>query len=363
MYSRLWLGYWIAIGFCAVVASRIISYGFRKWLYSKASNRKRILLIGDSTIAESIATDEKNLNSNGFRISGFCQTKGPEKNQLDSLLYIGRNKLLEQIEHGSIEEVWICLHLQDEEEAKQIVYELRHTTVNIRQLLKTPDLNVLAKPISEFNGISTLDLSCSPHRGSKLFLKNIEDYSLGLLIFILLIPAFITIGFLVKTSSPGPILFKQYRHGIDGRKFKVYKFRTMEVHEEIGGQITQATRDDPRVTQIGKFLRRTSLDELPQFFNVLQGRMSIVGPRPHALAHNRYYSELIDSYMRRHLVKPGITGWAQVNGHRGETDSIEKMAKRVEYDLYYIENWSIQLDLKILFMTPMRLFTMTQNAY
>jgi putative colanic acid biosynthesis UDP-glucose lipid carrier transferase len=163
-------------------------------------------------------------------------------------------------------------------------------------------------------------------------------------------------------SSVGPILFKQKRHGWDGREIRIYKFRTMVVHEEEEGVVTQARRDDPRVTRFGAFLRRSSLDELPQFFNVLQGRMSIVGPRPHALAHNELYKDQVENYMLRHRVKPGITGWAQINGYRGETESVEKMRKRVEYDLYYIENWSLWFDLKIIFLTIFKGFW-SNSAY
>ena len=175
--------------------------------------------------------------------------------------------------------------------------------------------------------------------------------------FVLSIPFLVLIAIAIKISSPGPVLFKQYRNGVDGKRFKVYKFRSMEVHSEENGTVTQASKDDPRVTRFGKFLRSTSLDELPQFFNVLQGRMSIVGPRPHALVHNEYYKDLIDSYMRRHMVKPGITGWAQVNGYRGETSNLEPMAKRVEFDLYFIENWTIWLDVKIILLTPLKIFS------
>ena len=351
-YSRLWLGYWIASSSFGVLCIRFLFQGLRRWWHSNPKNRKRVLLIGDSNIAWSIINDEKNLNLRGLTVSGFVRTTGEPNQNIDRLLDVNSDKLEDQVKDSAIEEVWICLPLSQESEVKRIQYELRHTTTNIRQILKTQDLNVLAKPISDFYGISTLDISCSPHRGSKLFLKNLEDYTLGLILFVTMIPLLLVIAVAVKFSSPGPILFKQHRHGVDGRKFKVYKFRTMKLHQEEGGVVTQAVKDDPRVTSVGRFLRRTSLDELPQFFNVLQGRMSIVGPRPHALEHNTYYSELIDSYMRRHMVKPGITGWAQVNGFRGETETLDKMQKRVEYDMYYIENWTVWLDLKTLLLTP-----------
>jgi len=160
----------------------------------------------------------------------------------------------------------------------------------------------------------------------------------------------------VKLSSPGPVLFRQSRHGWNGKPFQMLKFRSMIVHEEAAGHITQAQRGDERITVFGALMRRTSLDELPQLFNVLIGDMSMVGPRPHAIAHNHLYCQKIDGYMLRHKVKPGITGWAQVNGWRGETDTLEKMETRIEYDLWYIEHWSLWLDMKILLLTLVRGF-------
>ena len=207
-----------------------------------------------------------------------------------------------------------------------------------------------------------LDLSSTAIDGTNHWIKWIEDIILGTLISLLVLPVCLVIAISIKLTSPGPVLFKQYRNGVGGKKFKVYKFRTMEVHQEDGGKVTQATRGDPRITKLGALLRKTSLDELPQFYNVLQGRMSIVGPRPHALSHNEYYMDLVESYMWRHKVKPGITGWAQVNGYRGEIDTLDKMKKRVRYDLWYIENWSLWLDLKIIFWSVFKGFV-NNKAY
>jgi putative colanic acid biosynthesis UDP-glucose lipid carrier transferase len=178
---------------------------------------------------------------------------------------------------------------------------------------------------------------------------------------VLILPVMIAIAIGIKLSSPGPVLFTQRRYGLDGREIIVYKFRTMTVLED-GADVRQATRDDDRVTPLGAFLRKYSLDELPQFVNVLQGRMSVVGPRPHAVAHNETYRKLIRGYMIRHKVKPGITGWAQVNGLRGETDTLEKMRARIEYDLEYLRSWSLQLDLQIVLKTILVVLR-TQNAY
>jgi putative colanic acid biosynthesis UDP-glucose lipid carrier transferase len=192
-------------------------------------------------------------------------------------------------------------------------------------------------------------------------MKRISDVVLATLIIVLISPFLLILAIGVKLSSPGPVIFKQRRNGLDGEEIVVYKFRSMR-SQDNGPVVRQATKDDPRITAFGSFIRRTSLDELPQFFNVLQGRMSIVGPRPHAVAHNEEYRRLIKAYMVRHKVKPGITGWAQVNGHRGETDTIEKMQARVEYDLEYLRNWSLGLDLQIIVRT-IRLVFFDRNAY
>ena len=188
--------------------------------------------------------------------------------------------------------------------------------------------------------------------------KALEDRLLGLVLFIIFLPVMLVIAAIIKWKMGGPVLFKQERHGLDGKCFKIYKFRTMKPHDSGGTQ--QATYADQRITRLGSILRRTSLDELPQLYNVLQGRMSLVGPRPHAMDHNDHYKDRIDIYMQRHRVKPGMTGWAQVNGLRGITNDVKLMQKRVEYDLYYIERWSLGFDLKILAMTLTRGFINTQ---
>jgi len=192
--------------------------------------------------------------------------------------------------------------------------------------------------------------------------KWFEDRIVASLILVLISPILLGVALAVKFTSKGPIIFKQKRHGWNGEEIEVYKFRSMYVHDESKGHVTQAKKGDSRITPLGAFLRRSSLDELPQFVNVLQGRMSIVGPRPHAVAHNMQYRELIPRYMLRHKVKPGITGWAQVNGLRGETDTVEKMEARVQADLFYIENWSLWFDLRIIFLTVFKGFFNT-NAY
>ncbi len=245
---------------------------------------------------------------------------------------------------------------------KKVWGDLSTSTADIRFVPDIFGFSLMNHSMTEVAGIPVINLSASPMEGWNRVIKEIEDRLLALLILIAISPIMLAIAIGVKLSSPGPCLFRQLRHGWDGRSIEVWKFRTMTLHSEERGSVTQATRIDNRVTKFGAFLRRTSLDELPQFMNVLQGRMSIVGPRPHAIEHNEQYKEVIDKYMLRHKVKPGITGWAQINGHRGETDTVEKMEKRVEYDLYYIENWSLWFDLKIIFLTFFKGFV-HKNAY
>jgi putative colanic acid biosynthesis UDP-glucose lipid carrier transferase len=228
--------------------------------------------------------------------------------------------------------------------------ELHDTTASIYFLPDVFGFALVQPRCLEIQGIPALALCDTPFRGMPALRKRAVDLLLGTLLLVVSGPLLIATAIAVKLSSPGPALFKQRRYGLNGEEISVYKFRSMRVCEDHAA-IKQATRNDDRVTRVGRFLRRTSLDELPQIFNVLEGKMSIVGPRPHAVAHNEQYRRLISGYMIRHKVRPGITGWAQVNGLRGETDDLEKMRRRIEYDIYYLNNWSLWLDLKILLRT------------
>jgi putative colanic acid biosynthesis UDP-glucose lipid carrier transferase len=239
--------------------------------------------------------------------------------------------------------------------------DLRDTTASI---FFVPDIfmfDLIQGNISTIHGIPVIAVCESPFTGTNGTLKRGCDVLLSLLILLLISPLMMVIALGVKMSSPGPVLFRQKRYGLDGKEILVYKFRSMTVMEN-GDQVTQATRQDPRITRFGAFLRKTSLDELPQFFNVLQGRMSIVGPRPHAVSHNELYRSLIKGYMIRHKVKPGITGWAQVKGYRGETETLDKMQARINHDLDYLRNWSLFLDLIIIFKT-IGVVIKDKNAY
>jgi putative colanic acid biosysnthesis UDP-glucose lipid carrier transferase len=225
----------------------------------------------------------------------------------------------------------------------------------------TMSMQILSNKFINFLGLPAVELNQPVSGGVGGIAKDLFDKVFAIVALILLVPLFIVIACCIRFSSPGPIFFKQPRLGLNGKKFNVYKFRTMKLHEE-NGVVRQATQNDPRITPIGGFLRRTSLDELPQFFNVLLGDMSVVGPRPHALQHNDLYKDKLEMYMLRHRVKPGITGWAQIHGYRGETDTVDKMAKRVQFDLHYIQNWSLWMDVKIIVWTAFKGWT-GNNAY
>jgi putative colanic acid biosynthesis UDP-glucose lipid carrier transferase len=229
----------------------------------------------------------------------------------------------------------------------------------------TPDIfmfDLIQGRMDTIGGIPVLAVCETPFCGMNAIIKRASDIVLASVILTLIAPILAAIAIAVKYTSPGPVLFRQRRYGLDGREIVVYKFRSMTVTED-GPVVRQATKNDNRVTPLGAFLRRTSLDELPQFINVLQGRMSIVGPRPHAVAHNEMYRKLVKSYMVRHKVRPGITGWAQVNGLRGETDTVEKMKARIEYDLDYLRHWSLRLDLRIIWRTIFVVFKKPETAY
>src|SRR6185437_7559524 len=223
-------------------------------------------------------------------------------------------------------------------------------------------LNIPVRGFTSFAGLPLLHVFERPLGGWGGFWKGLEDRVLGSLILAISLPVMAAVAALIKLDSRGPVLFRQKRYGFNNNEITVFKFRTMHHDRSPDPTVPQARRNDPRVTRIGGLLRRTSLDELPQLFNVLRGDMSLVGPRPHAVAHNEQYAKIIDGYLGRHRVKPGITGWAQVNGLRGETDTPEKMRMRVQFDLFYIDNWSLLLDLKILLLTGFSGFV-HRNAY
>jgi len=250
----------------------------------------------------------------------------------------------------NIQIIFISLPMSAQPRIRALLDDLHDATASIYFLPDIYIFDLMQGHFGNVGGIPVVAICESPFTGVESVVKNISDFVLASLLLLLLSPIMLCIALAVKLTSPGPAVFKQRRYGLNGEEIIVYKFRSMTVSED-GKNIVQAQKNDSRLTKIGAFLRRTSLDELPQFINVLQGRMSVVGPRPHAVAHNELYRKLIRGYMLRHKVKPGITGWAQVNGFRGETEELEKMQGRIEYDLDYLRNWSIWLDLWIIIRT------------
>lgn len=341
-YSRIWLVTTLTVAVALVSLFRLVVFLALRRMRVKGLNLKGVLVIEAGDSADNLRARTAELPEHGYQIVKSLEL-GHDQEWLD--------RLRDEVVTSGVHELWLCLPLHEGESIKTIMYALRHQTVDIRYLPDLGDLPLLNHRVSDIVGLYALDISRSPMEGPARLIKRMEDLVVGTVITILMLPVCVVIALAIKFTSPGPVIFKQYRTGINGRRFKVYKFRSMEVHEEGSGQLTQAHFGDPRITRLGAFLRRSSLDELPQFYNVLQGRMSLVGPRPHALAHNEHYKDMVESYMQRHKVKPGITGWAQVNGYRGETDTLEKMEKRVEHDLWYINNWSLGLDLRIIVKT------------
>jgi putative colanic acid biosysnthesis UDP-glucose lipid carrier transferase len=269
--------------------------------------------------------------------------------------------LLSAVKTGLVDTVLLCLPYKAQERTQDLLNKLADTTVSVYSVHDPQSLAVFKGAWQQFGEFPVTRVFESPFRGLALWLKAGFDTLFSLLLLLLFSPILSVIALLVKLSSPGPIIFKQERYGLKGEKILVWKFRTMSVCENNSHEISQATKGDKRITRIGAFLRSHSLDELPQLFNVLKGEMSLVGPRPHASAHNEFYRKQIKGYMQRHMVKPGITGWAQVNGWRGETEVLEKMNQRIQYDLEYICNWSFLFDIKILIKTIFHF--KTPNAY
>ncbi len=299
----------------------------------------------------------------GIRFAGYFDDRAPGRLQsivprenLGSL-----TALADYARANSIDVIYIALPMASQPRILKLLEDLRDTTTSIYFV---PDIfvaDLIQARVGSIGGLPVVAVCESPFYGFNGIVKRISDFVLAAVILLMISPLMIAIALGVKLSSRGPVLFKQRRYGLDGKRIVVYKFRSMSVTED-GEMVRQATRDDSRVTRFGRFLRRTSLDELPQFINVLQGRMSIVGPRPHAVAHNEMYRKLIRGYMIRHKVKPGITGLAQVNGLRGETQTVEKMKARIDYDLSYLRNWSLLLDVQIILKTIVVVLH-KQNAY
>lgn len=350
-YSRIWVMLWWGIGAVLLCVNHLVGHWALSHYSKKYRKARGIILVGDYEIACKVYRSLAKQAFNVFDVKGLLSTQ-PSVVDADEIKWLGScGALLEYLEKEPVDEVWLTYSLGHDNTIRDVMKMLQNKTVDVRYIPDLFGMHLLNRSVSEIAGMPVINIALSPMENLNRVIKAAEDYILGFFFLLLCAPLMMLIGLAVKLTSPGPALFKQQRLGWNGNEIEVWKFRSMHLHHEADGQVTQARKGDSRITWLGRWLRETSLDELPQFINVLQGRMSIVGPRPHALAHNDYYRQCVDGYMLRHKVKPGITGWAQVNGYRGETDTLEKMEKRVQYDLYYLEHWSLWLDLKIIVLT------------
>lgn len=365
-FSRQLLFSWFLITPGVLVTAHwLLRFLLYRWSFAE-DEMSRAVIVGLSDLSRKLAHEFKKKPLLGVNCMGFFDDRWrerlPEDRQQQSKKLLGNiASVAEFVKTHNVQHIYIALPMTSEPRILALLDELRDTTASIYFV---PDIflfDLIQANISTINDIPIIGVCQSPFVNINGTIKRIIDVALSLLILLVIAPLMMLIAVGVKLSSSGPVLFTQRRYGLDGQEIEVYKFRSMTVMED-DERVSQATRNDPRITWFGSFLRKTSLDELPQFINVLQGCMSIVGPRPHAISHNELYRSLIKGYMVRHKVKPGITGWAQVKGFRGETDTVEKMQARIDYDLDYLRNWSLFLDLLIIFKT-IGVVIKDKNAY
>ncbi|HEX4871857.1 MAG TPA: undecaprenyl-phosphate glucose phosphotransferase [Nevskiaceae bacterium] len=334
----------------------------RRFLPTVSARRSAVVVFANETarqLARNLARSEN------YRLVGFFDDRDVDRigGPMEDTPYLGKARNVAQyVRDHDIEVVFVVLPDDGGKRAAVVMDELGDTTASVYYVPDFLIFNLLEATVQEIEGIPVLQVSETPFYGADGILKQLFDFAFSLGVLIALSPLLLLVAAAVKLTSPGPVFFKQKRYGLGGQRFWVYKFRSMYVGDDAQRQQQQATKDDPRVTPVGRFIRRTSIDELPQFLNVLKGDMSVVGPRPHSVAHNEQYRKEVKRYMARHKVKPGLTGWAQVNGLRGETANLERMEERIRYDLEYIRNWSPMLDIKIIFMTVLMIFR-DENAY
>ena len=365
IFSRSVVVMWWIIAPVVLIVVRIAVRAALRFVRRHGANVRTIAVVGYNSIGFRLIEHLDSMPWAGLVVKGVFDQREGESILIEagksSYLLGTLDDLLQKVNAGEIDSVYIALPLRSALRIEKLVNQLADTTASVYVV---PDLFISELMHSrwiDLGGMPLVSVCETPFYGLYGWVKRAEDLILGCLILILISPLMVAIAIAVKATSPGHVLFKQRRYGLNGTVVEVWKFRSMTVCED-GESVPQAKKGDARITPLGAFLRRTSLDELPQFINVLQGSMSVVGPRPHAVAHNEQYRKLIKGYMLRHKVKPGITGWAQVNGWRGETDTLDKMQKRVEYDLEYIQNWSLWLDLRIVVLTVFRGFV-ENNAY
>ncbi len=363
VFARGMLLTWVIATPAVLFAVHVILVIALRQFRARGRNTRPAVIAGAGDAAGQVADRIRSAPDWGIRVMGFFDDDaGADREaELEAPLLGRLDELTAYVKANEIAHVYLALPLRAAERALALLQELKDTTASVYLVPETDALRTFNFSVQDMNGVRVYALCETPFADEvRLLTKRISDVVIASVCLVLASPLLLLACLGTRLTSRGPVFFKQRRFGLNGQAFTVYKIRTMRV--TAGDDLRQATRDDPRCTRFGAFLRRTSLDELPQLVNVLQGTMSMVGPRPHAVAHNEQYRKLIDGYMVRHKVKPGLTGWAQVHGLRGETDTVDKMRRRVEYDLHYMENWSLGLDLEILLKTPLALLRGT-DAY
>ena len=343
-----------------VLAATIVDRLLRRAMFS-ASTPRRVAIAGYNETSRSLAAGLRRRPELSMTLAGYFDDRSAERlgMQQDENLIGGLGELAAFVKDRNIDVLFVALPMRHIQRVLNLLDDLRDTTCSIYYVPDVFVFDLIQSRTVEIAGIPAVAMCETPFYGYRGVIKRLTDVGMASALVVAFSPLLLALALLVKFTSKGPVIFRQRRYGLDGQEIVVYKFRTMTVVED-GATIRQATRDDDRITPLGRILRRYSLDELPQLFNVLQGRMSLVGPRPHAVAHNEQYRKLIKGYMVRHKVLPGITGLAQVSGCRGETPGIEEMKARIDYDLDYLRHWSPALDLKILLRTARLLFNDTR---
>jgi len=361
-FSRKVMMTWFLVTPVVLVLSHALARFVVHQLAIHKNGARSMVIVGANPLGYKLARRVLEDPYYGVEVQGFFDDRNPTRLEMENAPLLGSIRDLPGwVREHSVATIYITLPMVAQPRIMKMLEELGDTTASVYFVPDIFAFDLIQARFDELEGIPVVAICESPFAGFNSVLKRISDIMFGALALLLLWPVMLAIAVGIKATSPGPVLFKQRRYGLDGAEIMVYKFRSMRVLED-GNEVRQATRHDERITPFGAFLRRTSLDELPQFLNVLQGTMSIVGPRPHAVAHNEQYRKLIKRYMLRHKVKPGITGWAQINGYRGETETVEKMQSRVAYDLDYMRNWSVSLDVWIMFRTVSVVFR-DRNAY
>jgi putative colanic acid biosysnthesis UDP-glucose lipid carrier transferase len=355
VFARDVLVSWFLMTPIALLLVDSLCMPFTRWLASDRGIVQRYIIIGANEVGAELARRIENSHA-GEKFCGFFDYRGIDR--VTELLgkpvkaNCSARDFADFVRAHAISRVYLALPISTAPRIEELLNELRDTTASVYFVPNIFAFDLVQARCVEINGMPAFSICDSPIQGMSGFWKRAFDVVFASIALLLTLPVLLALTLAIKQSSPGPVLFKQRRYGLNGEEILVYKFRSMTVCED-GPVVAQATRRDARITPLGAFLRRTSLDELPQIFNVLEGKMSFVGPRPHAIAHNEEYRKLINGYMIRHKVRPGITGWAQVNGLRGETSTLDRMHQRVEYDIDYLKNWSLWLDVKIIAKTAL----------